>query len=538
MRSRLRTPITRSPATDERLRAVGVVAIVVVVHLSAFRYTLGQLAGGVDITSPVVFVPFVPLAALASARQRWRGGPDEPVRVADRSADWITAFGLALIALVVGAGLPAVFTTETLTWRADLATVPIVSALAVVTLFGLRMLWRLRTVLWQLSLMSPAWYRPLIGPIRTLTSASTSWGVALVSHALPFVQQTESVTDGRRVVINSTHGQITLKVAEVCAGNGSVLAAIFMAISMWMLCDGTRRSKLRWSAACVALCWLGNLARLVAIFAGTSWLGEGVATGWFHELAGMVSLMLSLCGALALANRMGISPRRRAATTATSRRLPRVGRLSVVVLIALLIPLAAQGEEATTAYNLLNGRSDVATVSASDVLSKWSGGGLAPPRGLSATATDSIAWAEQYFGNHATWTTFLLVGGDGNPMAADVIATDDASRLDTYGLTACFGFHGWRMSVDELINLPAGRRAEHVVYTIKGTAAQSEARTPGASTRSVEVVSWRQTRLDGQIERVTLHQTLLDSHGTGQVVSAARELIAEVDRLTPTAGTS
>ncbi len=528
---------TRSTSTLQlRVRGAVVVGIVIVVHWTAMRYTLAELSAGVDITSPVIFVPFVPLAAFACATQRWRGTPKEGSRVAHRSADWITAAALFVLALIMTIGLPQVFTTDTLTWRADLATVPVVCALVVTVLFGLRMLWRLRTVIWMLTLMSPALYRPLISPIRIGTSTSTSWGVWVLAHILPFIKETEGLVDGRRVLISNASGDISLKVAEVCAGNGAVLAGVFVSITMWMLCEAPNRTKARWSVACIVICWLGNLARLAAIFAGTSWMGEKVATGWFHESAGLMTLLLSLILSLALAGRMGINPRQKATGAPNSLVLPQVNWLTAIAVVAMIAVLAPRAHAATTDFNLLDGRSQTPSTSVSDVLTGWSVGN--GPPGVGIARLEDVRWATQYFGDRATWQSYLVgTPMASGPIAVDVIASDEPSRFDTYGLSACFGFHGWRMTLNQVIDLPGDRRGEHIIYEVAGEAAQLQAKTPEGVQRSVEVVSWRQVRPDGQVERVTLHQDIA-AGDPATLTQLADLIIASVDNDTSTAARS
>lgn len=512
------------PFLSMRARAVVGVALIVVCNFSAFLYTASQLRSGVDITSPVAYVPFVPLVALAAAAQRWRPRSGESRVQAHRSADWIVFAGLAVLALVVGRGVPRVFTTETLTWRADLAALPLIAATIVVGLFGMRMLWRLRTVLWFLTLMSPAIYRPIVAPIRTFTSWSTGWAVAGVSNLLPFVAGTKAVADGRQVIISATSGPVTLEVAEVCAGNGAVLAGIFVSASMWMLCEGSRRAKWKWSAWCVTICWLGNLVRLAALFAATSIMGEGAATGWFHELAGLVGLVLALIVSLSLASRFGLEPRARvtrrpdevrstdtaeqSAAGVTHRAgfpIPRLGVSALVVLGAFVVTMAAVSEVATNSFDLMRGNSDVATVSASTVLAEWT---VTPPTGdLSVVVGENVPWASQFFGRDARWDTFLARSStDAAIIGIDVISSSDPTRFDTYGLAACFGFHGWRMELNRVVTMQGDRRAEQIVYSVRGAAAQREANTPGGEDRTVAVMSWRQRGTDGRVQRITLQQ--------------------------------
>lgn len=519
------------PAPFPRGRAVVAMLLVVVCNAWAFAYTASQLRDGVDIASPVAYVPFVPMVALAAAAQRWRPRPEEPRSRPHRAADWTAFAGLATMAVLVGAGVPHAFTTETLSWRADLAAMPLVAAAIAVAFFGLRMLWRLRTVFWFLTLMSPALYRPVAAPIRTFTSWSTGWAVAGVSHVLPFVTATRQVTDGRQVDVAAAKGVVTLEVAEVCAGNGAVLAGLFVAASMWMLCEGSTRAKLRWTGLCVMACWLGNIARLVALFGATSLMGQEAATGWFHEFAGLVGLIVALVGALGCASRMGLSPRPALRGPLPPHTgLPVLRRSTAVVVLAFVVVMVSVAQSATSGYDLLRGRSDEPTVSAGMVVRDWA---ASPPSDeLTILEQPDVPWASQYFGSGARWETFLSTGPRGGSIVAiDIISSSDSTRFDTYGLAACFGFHGWRMVLNKVVPMTGDRLAEQIVYSVDGDDAQREAKTSGAAKRTIAVMSWRQRTTDGRVERITLQQQQPESgeYRLDDLESLAAALGTEMD---------
>lgn len=162
--------VTLSP----RLRAVVLVLGLLVVYRSAFRYTYVGLFTSFDPTGPLVFVPFVPFAALAVASTGWRGIEDEPEALPQRGADVIVAGFLFLLAWIAAHEGPYVFSTETLAWRADLLSLVPLAAGLTALLFGARTLFRLRAAVLLLTAMSPATYRVLLVPCATGSSAPRS----------------------------------------------------------------------------------------------------------------------------------------------------------------------------------------------------------------------------------------------------------------------------------------------------------------------------------------------------------------------------
>jgi hypothetical protein len=160
---------------------------------------------------------------------------------------------------------------------------------------------------------------------------------------------------------------------------------------------------------------------------------------------------------------------------------------------------------ATNRFNLMTGRSADAALAVESTLNNWSE--ESGPSTVSVIRTENVAWAADFFGRGARWQTFLArPSGAAAVIGVDLVSTDQPTSLDAYGLAACLGFHGWRMDMNEVVQMPGGRQAEQIVYTVRGSAAQQQAGTPDGDTRSVALISWRQLTADGRVERITLQQ--------------------------------
>jgi len=101
----------------------------------------------------------------------------------------------------------------------------------------------------------------------------------------------------------------------------------------------------------------------------------------------------------------------------------------------------------------------------------------------------------------------------------DIVHSNDAGRFDTYGLAACYGFHGYRLMQQGTVPLPGGRVGESIVYRDRESGAR------------VTVLAWRQSLAGGGFERVVV-QRRADRDAPGDVLAVravASRLLAQVD---------
>ena len=488
------------PVIAPRGRIVLLALSLLAVYWSALRYTYEGL-WSFDPSSPLVFVPFVPFAALAVATTRWRGAADEPVALPQRGADVIVGGFFLLAAWLLAVEGPVVFSTETLAWRADLLSLVPFTAGMIALLFGGRMLFRLRSALLLLTAMSPALYRPVLAPLRTALDTGTFLVVAWLQHALRWYTAT-STSQGEYVTLRGGH-TFTVSVTQACAGGGAVLGGLLLAGTVCLVTTGSGRRKLAWSALTVGLCWTGNLVRLLTLFAVGYRTDLATMMGTLHDWLGALCLSGSLTVALLCVRPLGLTFLIRVPHPEPARCLTRVNRrtvaLATVVSLAVGIPSAA----ATSRFDFYAGRSRTVTGSAQAAV------GLLP----GIRRLGPIGWAPAFFGVHATWTRWLAFDpahAETLPTAIDVVHSADAARFDTYGLAACYGFHGYRLTTQTTTALPGGRVGESIVYHDRSTGAY------------VTVLAWRQRLATGGYERVVVQRRA--RHATPGDVQAVRNV--------------
>jgi exosortase/archaeosortase family protein len=475
----------RPASTVLHHRAALLVASLAVVYWPALRYTFHSLLS-FDPNSPLVFVPFVPLAALAVASTRWQGAIAEPGPLPDRGADVIIGGFFIIGAWLAAYEAPRIFSTETLAWRADLLSLAPFVAGMIALLFGGRMLFRLRGPLLLLTAMSPGLYRPLLAPLRTGLDAATFAMVGVLHYILGWFD-TASTTLGQYVTIHGKQS-FTVSVTQACAGGGAVVAGLLLAGTVCLVTTGTLRRKLAWSAATVALCWTGNLLRLIVLFGVGYRYGMPAMMGSLHDWLGALFLMTSLSIALLLPGVMGLTFLARTPHPTPTHCLSPLGFGSSLLALVAVVAVAIPSGQATTRFDFLAGNSRLAEPSA-----------RAAVRALPGVAElTPVVWAPAYFGANARWDRWLVFPADAPdgtlPTAVDVVLSTDASRFDTYGLAACYGFHGYRLTLQGTTSLPGGRIGESIVYRDDATGAH------------VTVLAWRQKMAGGGFERIVVQR--------------------------------
>jgi exosortase/archaeosortase family protein len=467
-----------------RLRAALLALSLVVVYWSALRYTYVGLAS-FDPSSPLVFVPFVPFAALAVGLTRWRGAADEPVALPQRGADAVIAaffFGTAWLAAYEA---PRIFSTETLTWRADLLSLAPFTAGMITLLYGGRMLFRLRASVLLLTAMSPALYRPLLAPLRHWLDTGTFVMVSVLQHVFTWYRAT-TTSQGDYVTLHGPHS-VTVSVTQACAGGGAVLGGLLLAGTVSLLTTGSWRRKLLWAAATILLAWLGNVVRLLVLFAVGYRYGTSTMMGTLHDWLGAICLSSSLTVALVLVRRFGLTFFSRTPHATPFTCVSRAGRRTIAAATLAALVVMVPSAAATSSFDFFAGRSRTGIGTAQAAVSELDG----------VTRLAPIGWAPAFFGSEARWSRWLVFDASSAaamPTAIDVVHTGDAARFDTYGLAACYGFHGYQLTHQGTTALPGGRIGESIVYRDRKTGAY------------VTVLAWRQRLATGGYERVVIQR--------------------------------
>jgi exosortase/archaeosortase family protein len=492
-----------------RGRAVLMTLSLVVVYWSALRYTYVGLRS-FDPSSPLVFVPFVPFAAFAVGVTRWRGAADEPVALPQRGADVIIGGFFLGAAWLAAYEAPRIYSTETLTWRADLLSLAPFTAGMIVLLYGGRMLFRLRAAVILLTAMSPAMYRPILAPLRTVLDTGTFVLLSALQHVFTWYRA-ETTSQGDYVTLNGAH-PFTVSVTQACAGGGAVLGGLLLAGTVGLVTTGSLRRKLLWGLVTVALAWLGNILRLLVLFVVGYHYDMATMMGRPHDWLGAACLSLSLSLSLLLVRPFGLAFFVRTPHPTPAHCLTRMSRgtiaVATVAALAVMVPSAA----ATGRFDFLAGRSHSAAPSAQEAISAVPG----------ITPLAPIGWAPAFFGSQARWSRWLIfdaTSAGSMPTAVDIVHTADAARFDTYGLAACYGFHGYQLTVQGTTSLPGGRVGESIVYRDRATGAH------------VTVLAWRQRLATGGFERVVIQRRAAHAvrGDVAAVHAVAVQLLTRVD---------
>ena len=453
-------PSSRSPATTGA-RVAFVVTVVALVYHQSLLSVLETL----DLDSPLAYVGVAPLLAAGVAVVKSKALPSEP-SVHDRQLDWIVALPLLGAALGGMLWLPQVMGTQFWSERLDLFTLPMFTAATVVIVFGLRTAWRIRLAY---PLLFLAWPLPWMVLDEHLLGGMTTLTVAALHGALHLLPVATTVPGGGGSILNVLHhgAAFEVSIASQCTGANSTVGFLLVGGAFTGLVTGTRLAKFAWTAAGVVLCWLVNVIRLVLVLVvGQRW-GETVAIDGLHPYLGMFTFALAALAMALLAHRFGLRrellPDDVAARQKGPVAVPRVAiSAALIALIAIPLVVADQGY---TRYQLLMTNEGAPRLTAFSSAPR-------PPQGWSATYVDNYSWSQLYFGTGSTWKRYLVQGPptiDLPAITVDSVVTGDLSALETYGVEACYQFHGYRLDNVSTVTLDGGVRASGFVYQEGGS---------------------------------------------------------------------
>lgn len=237
---------------------------------------------------PIIFVSAVWLF--------WREREDLRLRPGSISGVWLAAFVPALVVLYIYA---AVFRVLTLQSAA-------LYALLVVLAFYY---WGPRIVRqqWFAILYLGFLVRPPAGLTAELTQPLKMW-ISSTSASLLYAAGYPIATAGVRLQV----AQYELLVQQACAGLGSIfslLAICVLYIQLVRRSDPLRNALLLFGAIPVAVG--ANLLRVLLLILITFYFGNRVAQGFTHQVAGLMTFVLSLLGMAALDRFLGLFASRR-----------------------------------------------------------------------------------------------------------------------------------------------------------------------------------------------------------------------------------
>jgi len=415
----------------------------------AYNYSLQTLTNGLGLQTPLAYLALVPLIALLLGALNFRLQPTL-LPIHDRQLDWIIGLFFIGVAASIDVLLPSAYSADFWLHRIDMIGLPFFAAGMVALLYGTRRLWAMR---WAVLFLFLAWPDPYTTILASVIGTSTDVALSAVGATLNFIPVAQSVGNGSFLI---THGsdQFTLAVGSACSGINSLVGFLLVGVAFNTIFSGGMFHRILWLAAGLLLVEGLNVARIDLIFVAGWAYGESFAIDILHPVAGVIVFGIGALGMLAIAPVFGLHvpevPRpdvvptpRPAGNSAPSRRNKAL-RVRVAAPMAVGLALAAMlavPDASFAHYDSLADAFGHPTLGTVDPNAVKIGG-------WQAVASTSFDQAKSYFGSHATWERVPFVSTSTSPSGPstvylDVIRTDDSGSLASYGVEACYNFHGF-----------------------------------------------------------------------------------------------
>ena len=455
---------------EEHTTAVRIAALLTLIGL-AYHYSLQTLIRSVQVDTPLAYLGLVPMIALALALVRRKPLPHEPA-IHDRQVDYIIGIPLLVAALAINLLLPIHLSTMFWVWRVDLVSLPLFVAGAIAVVFGVRTLWRQRLPVGFLLFAWPFPYTMVL--LRwldtftnvTLLGVNGGLHVLNIAHPLPG-------SDGSLFAVGSGPEQFRLSVASACSGVNGMVGFLLVSVAFTSLVVGTRWRKLVWLLSGMMCIWIMNVVRILLIFfAGNLW-GESAAIDGLHPYLGLITFNLGVVfmvlgmrrfglvfrgGTRAPVESDGVVEADGAVAPAVVKRRRAVPRtrlaLATVAVFGVTLGIVNSGFRS---YDLV--ASDLGSPKLVTFL-----GHPAPVDGWLATKVAEYSWSRRFFGDSSQWFRYAYSWTGAKsaafhasaPVIADVISTGDLSSFSTYGIEACYTFHGFTLADSRTVDLGGG----------------------------------------------------------------------------------
>jgi exosortase/archaeosortase family protein len=304
--------------------------------------------------------------------------------------------------------------------------------------------------------------------------------------------------------VPSAAGAFDVVVASACSGIAGILGMLLVGLCAQYVLHGSRRARLAWLGAAVALAWVFNLVRILVLLAVGTTLGEGVAMDVVHPVAGLLLLNSAMAVHVLLAGRFGLvlglrrpvpydTPLTASVPAELRRDRGQVARRATALLSGVLV-LAALGTVVPGTAAAYAGSLPAVRPFADN-----------PSLGSQFRVSDGVEkkWAERYFGEDSSWMRYEaepLSAAGGYTVWVDSVFTRDWSGLRAHPIVECYAFHDFELVRVARPRLTSGLLADEIVYR----------REDGATWH---VLSWEwavRTGDDIAHERVTLLASSLD----------------------------
>lgn len=461
--------------SSQLLERIPVRGLVLVISVAvAYNYSLETLTRGLGLQTPLAYLALVPLIAVFLGAANFRLEPRlRPIH--DRQVDWIIGLLFIAVAAAIDLLLPSAYSADFWQHRIDMIGLPFFAAGMIALLYGARRLWAMR---WAVGFLFLAWPDPYVRILASAIGTSTDIAISAVDASLKLIPVAQPVGNATYVIAHGSE-RFSLAVGSACSGINSLVGFLILGAALNTIFKGGLLRRVVWLAAGLALVGALNVARIDLIFTAGALMGESFAIDVLHPVAGIIVFGIGGLAMLGMAPLFGLripeAPRADApaalpkpvespSSNGHRSRPLRVSRLRLSTLrvaapmavgLALAVMLAVP-DAGFAQYDSLVDAYGSPTLGAID------------PNGLTvagwqAEPPSSFDQATSYFGANATWerVPFSSTGLTSGPASVylDVIRTDDAGSLSSYGVEACYNFHGYSQVLSGSSGVGAGVQA-------------------------------------------------------------------------------
>jgi exosortase/archaeosortase family protein len=448
--------VVRSP----RHLATRRLCLAVVLVTVAFHYSLSTLLRTVKSQTPLAYLGLVPFIALLLAAARVRPRSGEPP-IHDRQVDYIIAMPMLLCAVAFELFMPIRLSTLFWLYRMDLLALPLFVAGTITLLFGTRTLWRLKIAVGFLILAWPLPYTTFLVNWLNAFTGSTLHGLNAALRVAHVAMPDPAQGTGMYLV---KHGltSFTVSVASACSGVNGVVGFFLVAIAFLAVVSGRWTRKVAWLFVGLVGVWCSNIVRILIILAAGQRWGERMAIGILHPYMGLLTFSLVVLAMVALMGPFGLDFRPSKAhggletlSRGLRQAVPTV-RLATSLLVGLVV-VAFLLNSTLRSFDLV-----VSSLGAPRLVAFSQS--PPSPQGWTVQQTNVYTWATPFFGEDSTWNRYQYSGLPGSssplksqvPIVSDVINTSDLSSFSTYGIEACYRFHGYKLHSIRTVDLGNG----------------------------------------------------------------------------------
>lgn len=498
-----------APSVYRSLAGVVVVAVAVVAALPFSLTALFEDYQHGAVLGELVLVPgcALALALVAASRHRW------VVCLRPGRADYAVAGAAGSAALALLAWGPLATGNHYYALRPDLLALPFVAVAAISLVFGIRAMVAFVAPLAVLFLAWPLPWRAVAEPVSAVVASVTSGTVRMLLEVAPLATVVPGPGD-LRLTVPGPDGPFDVLVASACSGMSGIVGMLLIGLCAQYVLHGPLGSRARWLAAALAMAWILNVVRILALLGLGALGGSHLALDVFHPLAGLLLLNVALAVLLVAARRFGLElDLRRPApydtpltsSEALEERMSWIdrGRRGLALACGVAVVAAAGAAIPVSAVAYEAGAPAVTAFADSPDLG---------PRFAVDDGTEK-AWARSYFGTDSTWMRYRARPASamvGYTVWVDSVVTSDWSGLRAHPLLDCYSFHGFELVTTGRPTLAAGILADEVVY-----------RRADGATWHVLGWEWPVRRGDGSLahERVTLLASSTDTAVADEVAA-------------------